>query len=60
MEHATLTEDILFVAAAGDGGGMDDLYPAGHEYVMSVAAVDRGENSECCSRVPCGHTRLCK
>jgi len=44
MEDATLTEDILFVAAAGDEGGVDDLYPAANEHVFSVASVDMFED----------------
>lgn len=33
-------DDVLLVAAAGNGGNTSYLYPASYEYVMSVAATD--------------------
>lgn len=36
-------EDILIVAAAGNGGNTQYSYPASYDAVMSVAAVDRNE-----------------
>merc|ERR1711902_30494 len=37
-------EDILFVAAAGNGGSSSKLYPASYPALMSVAAIDSNEN----------------
>jgi len=37
-------DDILLVAAAGNGGTADYHYPASHDSVMSVAAVDANNN----------------
>jgi len=36
-------DNVLFIAAAGNGGNNAMLYPASHPAVMSVAAVDSGE-----------------
>jgi len=33
-------EDILFLAAAGNKGGNEVLYPASYEHVMSIGSVD--------------------
>jgi len=49
MEEATLkaffeNDDIVAVAAAGDTGGDDLVYPAAYNFVLSVAAVDQGGN----------------
>merc|ERR1712157_645240 len=37
-------EDILFVAAAGNGGSSSKLYPASYPALMSVAAIDSNQN----------------
>jgi len=37
-------EDILFVAAAGNGGSSSKLYPASYPALMSVAAIDSNKN----------------
>jgi len=37
-------EDILFVAAAGNGGSSSKLYPASYPALMSVAAIDSNMN----------------
>jgi len=37
-------DDVLFVAAAGNGGNTAYSYPASYAAVMSVAAVDSNEN----------------
>jgi len=37
-------EDILFVAAAGNGGSGSKLYPASYPALMSVAAIDSNKN----------------
>merc|ERR1711971_1385328 len=37
-------KDILFVAAAGNGGSSSKLYPASYPALMSVAAIDSNEN----------------
>merc|ERR1712176_1364947 len=37
-------EDILFVAAAGNGGRSSKLYPASYPALMSVAAIDSNKN----------------
>merc|ERR1719458_551539 len=37
-------DDILFVAAAGNGGSSSKLYPASYRALMSVAAIDSNMN----------------
>jgi len=37
-------QDVLFVAAAGNGGNSGYLYPASYGSLMSVAALDSNEN----------------
>ena len=36
-------DDVLIIAAAGNGGNSDYLYPASYDPVMSVAAVNSQE-----------------
>ena len=48
-QHESSLEDlyddgIILVAAAGNSGGSDFLYPASYQTVVSVAAVDSNEN----------------
>jgi len=37
-------DDILFVAAAGNGGSSSKMYPASYPALMSVAAIDSNKN----------------
>ena len=37
-------DDVLLVAAAGNGGDTSYLYPASYDFVMSVAATDSNNN----------------
>ena len=38
------TDDVLIIAAAGNGGNSALMYPASYEPIMSVAAVNSNEN----------------
>ena len=44
IDYHTENSNMLFVAAAGNNGNSQNFYPASHESVISVAAVDSNKN----------------